>query len=179
MSGINTQFKKGMVPWNKGLKGIHLSPKSEFKKGIIPVNKIGPIEKVCPKCQKTFWVRHSMNRIVHCSQSCAAKMRIGPKHHRWMVDRTQLNMARKQSYDSRYRDWSLSVKNRDGWRCKMANDLCSGRLEAHHILGWSNFPELRYELNNGITLCLAHHPRKRAEEKRLSSYFQSLVSASK
>ena len=26
-------FKKGHVAWNKGLKGIHLSPKSEFKKG--------------------------------------------------------------------------------------------------------------------------------------------------
>lgn len=28
-----TAFKKGNTPWNKGLKGIHLSPKTEFKKG--------------------------------------------------------------------------------------------------------------------------------------------------
>lgn len=27
------QFVKGMVPWNKGIKGIHLSPETEFKKG--------------------------------------------------------------------------------------------------------------------------------------------------
>ena len=27
-------FKKGHIPWNKDLKGIHLSPKSEFKKGM-------------------------------------------------------------------------------------------------------------------------------------------------
>ena len=26
-------FKKGLVPWNKGLKGIHLSPSTQFKKG--------------------------------------------------------------------------------------------------------------------------------------------------
>jgi hypothetical protein len=26
-------FKKGNVAWNKGLKGIHLSPETEFKKG--------------------------------------------------------------------------------------------------------------------------------------------------
>ena len=26
-------FKKGHVAWNKGLKGIHLSPETEFKKG--------------------------------------------------------------------------------------------------------------------------------------------------
>ena len=27
------EFKKGHTPWNKGKKGIHLSPDSEFKKG--------------------------------------------------------------------------------------------------------------------------------------------------
>ena len=31
--GKLTRFKKGHVPWDKGLKGIHLSPKSEFKPG--------------------------------------------------------------------------------------------------------------------------------------------------
>ena len=29
----NGCFKKGNTPWNKGKKGIHLSPESEFKKG--------------------------------------------------------------------------------------------------------------------------------------------------
>ena len=29
-------FQKGSTPWNKGLKGIHLSPATEFKKGNIP-----------------------------------------------------------------------------------------------------------------------------------------------
>lgn len=29
----STAFGKGHKPWNKGKKGIHLSPKSEFKKG--------------------------------------------------------------------------------------------------------------------------------------------------
>jgi hypothetical protein len=29
----STTFKKGHISWNKGLKGIHLSPDTEFKKG--------------------------------------------------------------------------------------------------------------------------------------------------
>jgi hypothetical protein len=29
----DTRFKKGHLTWNKGLKGIHLSPETEFKKG--------------------------------------------------------------------------------------------------------------------------------------------------
>ena len=32
-------FKKGLIPWSKSQKGIHLSPKSEFKKGRTPWNK--------------------------------------------------------------------------------------------------------------------------------------------
>lgn len=28
------KFKKGQEPWNKGMKGIRLSPDTEFKKGI-------------------------------------------------------------------------------------------------------------------------------------------------
>ena len=33
-----TAFKKGHEPWNKNIKGIHLSVKSEFKKGQKPLN---------------------------------------------------------------------------------------------------------------------------------------------
>jgi hypothetical protein len=35
-----TQFKKGMTSWNKGMKGIHLSPSTEFKAGQVPHNKL-------------------------------------------------------------------------------------------------------------------------------------------
>jgi hypothetical protein len=35
-----TQFKKGMASWNKGMKGIHLSPDTEFKTGQVPHNKL-------------------------------------------------------------------------------------------------------------------------------------------
>jgi hypothetical protein len=44
--GITTgQFSNGFTPWNKNLKGIHLSPNSEFKKGISARNKL-PIGSV-------------------------------------------------------------------------------------------------------------------------------------
>jgi hypothetical protein len=34
---------------------------------------------------------------------------------------------------------------------------------------------LRYNINNGITLCQFHHPRKRVEEQRLIPFFQNMV----
>lgn len=40
MEIASTRFSPGHIPWNKGMKGIHLSPGSEFKKGRIPTNKL-------------------------------------------------------------------------------------------------------------------------------------------
>jgi len=52
---------------------------------------------------------------------------------------------------------------------------CKGGIQAHHIYGWTEFPKQRFNVNNGITLCLAHHPRKRAEETKLREYVITLI----
>lgn len=143
--------------WNKGLKislntgrtlfvkGIRTSPTTEFKKGIIPWNK--------------------GKKLPHLS---------GVNSPNWIKDRSKLaNQELRGCSD--HKIWSKSVKNRDGWKCKISNGDCSGRLESHHILGWKSHPDLRYQINNGITLCHFHHPRKHSDEMKLSPYFQKLV----
>ena len=106
------------------------------------------------------------------------KGKFGPNHIRYKLDRTTL--AKKQERnDMAYKEWRKNVWLRDGFKCKIDNDDCFGRIEAHHILTWNQYTELRYEVNNGITLCHAHHPKKRAEEKRLIPVFQGLVPVSK
>ena len=99
----------------------------------------------------------------------------GELHWSYKIDRTTLKQSEYKWQDYRYRCWSLGVKNRDNWKCRITNNDCKGRLESHHILDWKNFPELRYEINNGITLCHAHHPQGRENEAKLSPYLQSLV----
>ena len=96
----------------------------------------------------------------------------------WISDRSKL-AKRQERNDMAYKEWRMNVWRRDNFKCKIANEDCKGRLEAHHILGWKDHPELRYEVNNGITLCHAHHPRKRDEEAKLSPYFQHLVAEKK
>ena len=96
-------------------------------------------------------------------------------------DRSTLQKYHSDNLDRRssaYRDWRNEVHKRDNFSCRIADNNCDGRLEVHHILGYKEYPELRYKINNGITLCHAHHPRKRAEEKRLIPTFQELVSVS-
>ena len=107
--------------------------------------------------------------------AAATKGKFGQESRRWVKDRTKL-AKRQERNDSAYKDWRKSVRDRDGWKCKISNGDCLGKVVAHHILPWAKFPELRYETNNGITLCRFHHPRKREDEMKLSPYFQGLVS---
>jgi len=114
---------------------------------------------------KKTWVSKRMKQLV------------GEKHPRWIKDRTQLKKEGDRR-SSAYVTWRKEVWLRDNFKCKIANLDCNGKIEAHHISGYSKHPELRFIINNGITLCHAHHPRKRAEEKRLIQTFQKLVSMS-
>ena len=87
--------------------------------------------------------------------------------------------SEKKHLDTTYKYWMLEVKKRDGWKCRLLSSDCKGRLESHHIFNWNDYPELRYILTNGITLCAFHHPRGRENEKRMIPIFQELLSVSK
>lgn len=103
----------------------------------------------------------------------------GEKNYKFIPDRSLLKKSEKKHLDCQYRYWMLNVKRRDNWKCKIGNEECKGRLEAHHILNWIEYPELRYDENNGITLCAFHHPRGREKEKRMIPELQGLLSVSK
>ena len=46
--------------------------------------------------------------------------------------------------------WATLVKERDG-KCAECGSVYD--LHAHHVKGYKRHPELRYDVNNGITLC--------------------------
>jgi 5-methylcytosine-specific restriction endonuclease McrA len=54
-----------------------------------------------------------------------------------------------------YAMWRRSVYERDAYRCVACGE--TGRLHAHHIKPWSLFPESRYDVANGATLCVHCH----------------------
>ncbi len=51
--------------------------------------------------------------------------------------------------------WARAVKKRDHYMCQ----LCEGRgeLNSHHLNGWNTFPDERYSIENGVTLCKTCH----------------------
>lgn len=149
-----------------------LIPKSAFKKGQNEREK-HPLWKggkpKCLNCEKQL----STYKVKYCHKH---KVKLGKNHHNW---KGGVSRDIHSTREPRYRLWRESVFKRDNFKCRIENKDCKGPLQAHHILRWAEYPDLRYVINNGITLCIAHHPRKRAEEKRLIPTFKELVSVSK
>ncbi|WP_052331229.1 HNH endonuclease [Planktothrix agardhii] len=79
----------------------------------------------------------------------------GVLHPRWKGGITQTNRAARETAEGR--DWRKAVFERDAYTCQHCGDSKGGNLNAHHIKSFALYPELRYELSNGITLCKSCH----------------------
>lgn len=148
----------------------HKPPKSAFKKGQIPWNKTNII-KNCEICKKDFRIRpyllkKGMGR--YCGQKCFGIARSRNFRHSEETKR-KMSLAQggtgipvittKRYYhlqDKKYKIWRTKVFKRDKWICQTCG-IRGVYLEPHHIKGWSKHPELRYEVENGVTLCRECH----------------------
>lgn len=54
-----------------------------------------------------------------------------------------------------YREWQADVYKKDWYTCQCCG--CGKDLRAHHILNFSDHVSLRYDVENGITLCKDCH----------------------
>lgn len=52
--------------------------------------------------------------------------------------------------------WRMGVFGRDDFTCQFCYQR-GGKLVAHHIKPWSEFSQLRFNVENGITLCEKCH----------------------
>ncbi len=57
-----------------------------------------------------------------------------------------------------YIKWRKAVFERDNYKCVKCKK--KGNLQAHHKKSYSKYPELRFVVDNGMTLCLDCHSVK-------------------
>lgn len=79
----------------------------------------------------------------------------GEKHWNWKGGTTPLHEQIRKSLE--YKLWRQAVFERDNYTCVLCGDAKGGNLEADHIKQFAFYPELRFAIDNGRTLCRDCH----------------------
>ena len=83
---------------------------------------------------------------------------------------------KRDYHDPVYKHFRLQVLKRDKFTCKMCKTKGKRvRLNVHHIIKWSSAASLRYDIDNGITLCRKCHDSVKGKESHYITYFSELI----
>lgn len=170
MSG-RTLSEAHKIALSKRFKGRYVSPETRRKLALANIGKSpSPQTRV-----KIGNARRGFRHTLASRQKISLSHR-GERHYRWNADREALlaNVVGRTSHE--YEAWRKAVWERDNFKCQLSNPACKGKLNAHHIKPWARYPDLRFAVSNGITLCHKHHPRGRMEDI-MAPKLQALVDA--
>jgi len=135
----------GQASWNKGLSGYKTKPCSEERKRKISLANLGRKKK-----EFSIETRRRMSDA-----------RKGEKSHFWRGGLTEQTLRIRHGLE--YKLWREAIFARDNWTC-----IWCGRrsrkdehieLNADHIKPFSLYPELRFDITNGRTLCVDCHKK--------------------
>ena len=116
--------------------------------------------KVCATCGKVVKIR-GIKRQQHgnffCSMECMgiwqSKNRRGENHPNYTGYTDSVGLLR---HTEEYNLWRKQVYERDFWTCKDCGKKVKSII-AHHIKCFRDYPELRFVVENGVTLCRSCH----------------------
>jgi len=162
----------------KGIKGFqkkHLVPKNIRNKIKTSMKERGGNSTSFKKGHKTNlgktfdiekYPNHSMRNKNHSEETRRnIKASNTGKHSKelnsmWKGGITPINKLLRVS--SKHKIWRELIFLRDNFTCQNPNcSFCGnkigGELHPHHIKSWAEYPKLRFDVNNGITLCGDFH----------------------
>lgn len=119
-----------------------------FKKGHIPWSKNNPLP-----LQTKLKISQKNTGKVPWNKNMKG-YNAGEKSHFWRGGITKENKLSRGNLE--YKIWRKLVFERDNYTCIICGKV-GGYLNVHHIKSFSKYFELRYNINNGITLCRDCH----------------------
>lgn len=137
-------------------KGKHYSPFTEFKKGMPSIfkgkrHRKESIEKNREKAIKRLKIPYKRQKLIERVSSYWFKK--GIEHPNWDGGITSINENIRKS--SKMKSWKKQILKRDNYTCLWCGS--KEKLEADHIKPFSLYPELRFDIDNGRTLCKECH----------------------
>ncbi|CAG9609341.1 HNH endonuclease [Pseudoneobacillus rhizosphaerae] len=113
----------------------------------------------CNNCNNFFErVTSSANRSInsYCSIKCYRNFL---KENRVVPDNI--------TFSADYKEWRKKVYKRDNYRCKMPYCESPSRdIAAHHIFPKKLYPDKKFDVQNGITLCRKCHEKTYGKEEQ-------------
>jgi hypothetical protein len=98
-----------------------------------------------------YWLGKKMSKEHRIKMGIAHK---GEKNNHWKGGISTENHKLRTSIE--FRLWREAVFARDNWTCQNCK-IKGNELHPHHIKSFSKYPELRFAIDNGITLCSICH----------------------
>jgi hypothetical protein len=144
-----------------------VSNSGQFPKGHVYVYKRSDEWRINMSIKQK--IRHKENPRSYeekVKQSCSAR-NISIEEFKDFV----INTLYRQDTKSRdmQKIWRTKVFERDNYTCVMCKETSGNghrvTLNAHHIKSWKDFPELRDNIDNGITLCKSCHYKIHSKKK--------------
>lgn len=89
------------------------------------------------------------SKIDSCTE-CKGKKVSGKLAPNWRGGITPKNELLRRN--SEYKNWRKAVFKRDEYTCQCCGEV-GGKLRGHHVFSWHDNEHLRYDVDNGITLC--------------------------
>ena len=99
--------------------------------------------------------KHSLETRLKMSQNLPDLS--GSNNGRWNSTLTEEDRL-KRRITPEYLTWRNSVFERDDYTCVYCG-VRGGNMEAHHLESYARNPEVRFDVNNGVTMCIKHHKK--------------------
>lgn len=117
-------------------------------RGRVAHNKGIDVTLVCRECETHFTVPEwrARQKPQFCTHACASQFK----------DTGARTADKKARQTQEYKAWRTLVFRRDDYTCVHCGER-GGQLHADHIKTFALFPELRFEITNGRTLCVPCH----------------------